>query len=178
MFECNLLKTIKDTALQSQHILQVYAPTRCCQLSRIIWETPVLACKASVSVWFRSKERPRNGILSFGLVRNETSTKKGVRGRGRKVSFLYSPPPPHSFAFAILTRVPRSLLLNRTEMLATQATPQFLDCISCSPDQSMKSPGQSPKFTFSCRLELFNREICMCRMSYFTVNMEHFLIKI
>ena len=36
---------------------------------------------------------------------------------------------------------------------------QFLDSISCSPDQSMKSPGQSPKFTFSCRLELFNHEI-------------------
>ena len=26
MFECNLLKTIKDTALQSHHILQVCAP--------------------------------------------------------------------------------------------------------------------------------------------------------
>ena len=127
MFECNLLKTIKDTALQSNHILQVCAPTRCCQLSRIIWETPVLACKASVSVWFRSKERPRNGILGFCRARNETSTNKWkrVRSRGRKVSFLYSPPPPHSFAFAILTLVARSLLLNRTEMLATQATPVF-----------------------------------------------------
>ena len=108
MFECNLLKTIKDTALQSNYILQVCAPTRCCQLSRIIWETPVLACKASVSVWFWSKERPRNGILGFCRARNETSTNKWkrVRSRGRKVSFLYSPPPPHSFAFAILTLKP------------------------------------------------------------------------
>ena len=31
-----------------------------------------LACVASVSVWFRSKERPRNGILGFGRARNET----------------------------------------------------------------------------------------------------------
>ena len=33
-----------------------------------------LACVASVSVWFRSKERPRNGILGFGSARNETRT--------------------------------------------------------------------------------------------------------
>ena len=45
-------------------------------------------------VWFRSKERPRKRILGFGRTRNETS--------------------------AILTLVPRSLLLNRTETLATQ----------------------------------------------------------
>ena len=36
----------------------------------------VLACVASVSVWFRSKERPRNGILGFGRARNETRAKK------------------------------------------------------------------------------------------------------
>ena len=35
-----------------------------------------LACVASVSVWFRSKERPRNGILGFGRARNETRAKK------------------------------------------------------------------------------------------------------
>ena len=32
----------------------------------------ILACVASVSFWFRSKERPRNGILGFGRARNET----------------------------------------------------------------------------------------------------------
>ena len=31
-----------------------------------------LACVASVSVLFRSKERPRNEILRFGRARNET----------------------------------------------------------------------------------------------------------
>ena len=31
-----------------------------------------VACVASVSVWFRSKERPRNGILGFGRARSET----------------------------------------------------------------------------------------------------------
>ena len=75
-----------------------------------------IACVASVSVWFRSKKRPkndaRNKILGFGRARKETSAKKWKRGRGRgrkKVSFLSSSPPPHSFACAILTLVPRSL---------------------------------------------------------------------
>ena len=31
-----------------------------------------IACVASVSVWFRSKEKPRNGILGFGRAKNET----------------------------------------------------------------------------------------------------------
>ena len=47
------------------------------------------------------------------------------RGLSASVSFLSSPPPPRSFPYAIfarsLTIVPRSLLLNRTETLATQA---------------------------------------------------------
>ena len=30
-----------------------------------------VACVASVSVWFGSKERPRNGIIGFGRARNE-----------------------------------------------------------------------------------------------------------
>ena len=63
----------------------------------------VLAGVASVSVWFRSKERPRNGILGFGRARNETRAKK------RAPFFARS-----------LTLVPRSLLPNRTETLATQ----------------------------------------------------------
>ena len=40
------------------------------------------ACIASVSVWFRSKERPRNGILDFGRARNETRAKKMKVGEG------------------------------------------------------------------------------------------------
>ena len=47
-----------------------------------------LACVASVSVWFRSKERPWNGILGFGRARNETRAKKmkvgGAGEEGRK----------------------------------------------------------------------------------------------
>ena len=35
-----------------------------------------IACVASISVRFRSKERPRNGILSFDRARNETRAKK------------------------------------------------------------------------------------------------------
>ena len=65
-----------------------------------------IACVASVSVWFRSKERRRNGILGFDRARNETRAKKmkvGGGGReGRKLSFLSSPPPPSSFIGAIL----------------------------------------------------------------------------
>ena len=45
----------------------------------------LLACVASVSFWFRSKERPRNGILGFGRARNETRAKKmKVGGGGRE----------------------------------------------------------------------------------------------
>ena len=65
-----------------------------------------VACVASVSVWFRSKERPRNGILGFGRARN-----------GPLPALLLTP-----FFARSLTLVPRSLLLNRTETLATQAT--------------------------------------------------------
>ena len=55
----------------------------------------MLACVASVSVWFRSKERPRNGILGFGRARNETRAKqwKWGRGRGRKETFFPTPSP-------------------------------------------------------------------------------------
>ena len=81
-------------------------------------------CFPLVSEQKKTEDRndARNKILGFGRARNETSAKKWKRGRGRKkVSFFSSSPPPHSFACAILTLVPRSLLLNRTETLATQA---------------------------------------------------------
>ena len=64
-----------------------------------------VACIASVSAWFRSEERPRNGILGFGHARNET-----------RAALVLTP-----FFAQSLTLVPRSLLLNRTETLATQA---------------------------------------------------------
>ena len=37
---------------------------------------------ASVSVWFRRKERPRNGIFGFGRVKNRTRAIKWNRGGG------------------------------------------------------------------------------------------------
>ena len=47
------------------------------KLSRFyVDDVPELACVASVSVRFRSKERLRNGILSFDRARNETRAKK------------------------------------------------------------------------------------------------------
>ena len=62
----------------------------------------VLACIASVSVWFRSKERPRNGIFGFSRAKKGTRTKNPFFERS-------------------LTLVPCSLLRNRTETLATRA---------------------------------------------------------
>ena len=59
------------------------------------------------------------------------------RGLSALVSFLSSPPPPRSFTNAVfarsLTLVPRSLLLNRTETLATQAN-QGANHQSCRPE--------------------------------------------
>ena len=61
-----------------------------------------LACVASVSVWFRSKEIPRK-TFGFDRARNETRAKKWKRGEG--VSFLSSPPPPRSFTCATFLAV-------------------------------------------------------------------------
>ena len=76
-------------------------------------ELPTLACVASVSVWFRSKERPRNGILGFGRARN-----------GPLPALLLTP-----FFARSLTLVRRSLLLNRTETLAMQAIPTLFPLV-------------------------------------------------
>ena len=45
-----------------------------------------IVCVASVSVWFRSKERQRNGILGFGTreMKQERKNESEGRGRGRK----------------------------------------------------------------------------------------------
>ena len=75
----------------------------------------ILACVASVSVWFRSKERPRNGILGFGPARNETRAKKmKVGGGGREGRKLSSPTPPSSLTGAIF----RSVLDSRSSLFA------------------------------------------------------------
>ena len=38
--------------------------------------SPLIACVASVSVWFRSKEILRKGTFGFDRARNETRAKK------------------------------------------------------------------------------------------------------
>ena len=75
-----------------------------------------LACVATVSVLFRSKERPRNEILGFGRARNETSAKKNERvGRGRKETFL-----PFFPTFSPLTRaIFREVVVARSLTLGT-----------------------------------------------------------
>ena len=83
--------------------------------------TRVLACVASVPVWFRSKERP---VLAAREMKREPKNERGGRGRGRFPSFLPHPLPTRlraPFFAQSLTLVPRSLLLNLTETLATQA---------------------------------------------------------
>ena len=92
--------------------------TLCC-----IWIVRKIACVASVSLRFRSKERPRNRILSFGRARNETRAKKWKCGEGerKEVSFLSSPPLPalllRPFFARSLTLVPRSLPLTARKRL-------------------------------------------------------------
>ena len=70
-----------------------------------------LACVTSVSVWFRSRERSRNGILDFG--------RREMKQEPKTESALLLTP---FFARSLTLVPPRSLLLNRTETLATQPT--------------------------------------------------------
>ena len=70
----------------------------------------VLACVASVSVWFRSKKRLWKGIFGFDRARNNTRTNP-------LPALLFAP----FFAWSV-TLVPCSLLLKGTETLATRAT--------------------------------------------------------
>ena len=65
-----------------------------------------LACVASVSVWFQSKERQRNGfsVLAAREMKQERKMKVGGGGGGGE-GFLSSPPPPCSFTYAIFRAV-------------------------------------------------------------------------
>ena len=70
------------------------------------WFLWYLACVASVSVWFRSKEIPRNGTFGFDRARNETRAKKWKRGEGEeKEGNLPFFPPPRSFTCATFLAV-------------------------------------------------------------------------
>ena len=70
------------------------------------------ACVASVSIWFRSKERPRNGILGFGRARNETRAK------------------PRSFTCAIF----RAVFDSRSSFFAAEphGNACYAGCLSCA----------------------------------------------
>ena len=52
----------------------------------------LLAYVESVSVWFWSKERPRNGIFAFNHAKNGTRTKKRKRGEGEGKEGLFPTP--------------------------------------------------------------------------------------
>ena len=91
------------------------------------WQTETnrkISLRRSVSVRFRSRERPRKEIFDFDRASNETRAKKWKRGerKGKEgnVPLLSSPPPPRSFTCAMFDS--RSSLLNRTETLSTQST--------------------------------------------------------
>ena len=82
----------------------------------ILIDPTELACVASISVWFRGKETPRGKTEE-----RDFSVSAAVRNamRAKKCS-----PRSLTWPFFVqsLTLVLRSLLLNRTEMLAMQAS--------------------------------------------------------
>ena len=68
-----------------------------------------VACVASVSVWFWSKEIPRKGTFGFDRARNETRAKKWKRGSLTCATFLavfdsrssfFSPKPHRNACYA------------------------------------------------------------------------------
>ena len=83
-----------------------------------------IACVASVSVRFRSKERGRRVKDAQNMVQVK---ERGGGGEEGKVGFLPPPPSPPSFSFWLSFQISRaaktglSLLRNQTETLATQA---------------------------------------------------------
>ena len=78
--------------LQRGFFLQCLQKNRYLQtLNKLHRDNIMIACVASVSVWFRSNERPRNGIFCFGRARNGTRTKNERGGRGRKETLADKP---------------------------------------------------------------------------------------
>ena len=106
---------------------------------RVLWSSFPLHWKPNILLvnydsWWQHQ-------MSVSELRHDRPSGRFSKSRGlsASVSFLSSPPPPRSFTYAIfersLTIVPRSLLLNRTVTLATQARmshkPLRLGFISC-----------------------------------------------
>ena len=77
--------------------------------SKVNFTAGELTCVASVSVWFRSKERPRNGILGFGRAKNETRAKKCAifRAVSDSRSSFFAPKPHGNACYAAYWRVNR-----------------------------------------------------------------------
>ena len=98
-----------------------------------------LACVASVSVWFRSKER---GARVKDRATNGASKRAGRgwgREKGNAVSFVPLPHPPlSSFGSRFISRAAKTenllssvFLRNSTETLATQAIKEHVFCLLC-----------------------------------------------
>ena len=78
--------------LQRGFFLQSLQKNRYLQtLNKLHRDNIMIAFVASVSVWFRSNERQRNGIFCFGRARNGTRTKNERGGRGRKETLADKP---------------------------------------------------------------------------------------
>ena len=64
-------------------------------------ELPTLACVASVSVWFRSKERPRNGILMPQFMKQVPKNKNAIfRAVFDSRSSFFAPKPHGNACYA------------------------------------------------------------------------------
>ena len=83
----------------------------------------IVACVASVSVWFRSNERSWKGIFGYDCSRNETRTKKWKRGRGRGKNETFADKP------SIL----KTCIRQRTQRLIGSVSRTILTCV----DQSL-----------------------------------------
>ena len=79
-----------------------------------------VACVASVSIWFRSKERPRNGILGFGCAINETRAKKMKVGGGGREGRKRLQTNPSIF---------KTCVRQRTQRLIGSASQTMLTCV-------------------------------------------------
>ena len=110
---------------QVVHVRSVSADVVCQECSSVTslclpFPFPI-ACVASVSVWFRSKERPRSGILGFGHARNETRAKKvkvGSGGREGRKRLQTNP--------SIL----KTCVRQRTQRLIGSASRTMLTCVN------------------------------------------------
>ena len=104
--------------LQRRFFLQSLQKNRYLRsLNKLHRDIIMIACVASVSVWFRSNERPRNGIFCFGRARNGTRTKNERGGRGRKETLADKP------------RDFENPARQRTERLIGSASRTLLTCV-------------------------------------------------